>query len=268
VGVRRDDTESELVVREFASLLSAQHVEALGVGVVGSMNSCLAVAEGDFIALLDDDVEIPPEWTATMLKHLEREEGCVAVGGRDILLDYPEMRRSESLVDDVGLIHCYGRLTGNHHRAGGKPRCVDALRGSNILFRGEFLRRAGFELGLKGAGAQVNWELALALQARSQGRHMFFDPSIHVLHHVAPRHDDDLVHRGVFSVQGTKDIAYNETFVLLRHGSGWIRVTMLAWQLAVGSPTCPRRTSLLKRLKATMQGRAAAAIACAKSQEL
>jgi hypothetical protein len=237
------------------------------------MSSCLVQAKGDFIALADDDVELPANWSKAMLDHLLEHPNSVASGGRDILLDHPEMRRSEALVLDVGRIHFYGRQTGNHHRAGGEPRYVDNLRGSNILFRGEFLRRVGFETGLWGGGAQVNWELALALQARAERKCFFFDPSIHVLHHVAPRHDTDLVHRGVFSVQGTKDIAFNETFVVLRHGTGPLKLVMVIWQLLIGSPTCPglarllitpmsRQRDFLRRIIITMQGRASAAVAC------
>lgn len=270
VGIRSDDVLSPAVLKEFADLPHVRAVEARGVGVVGSMNSCLSEARGDYVGLVDDDVELPDRWTEVMLEHLRCNSNCVAAGGRDILLDYPDMRRSESLKIDVGRFHFYGRVTGDHHRAGGLPRCVDALRGSNILWSGEFLRRVGFELELRGKGAQVNWEVALALQAIAEGRSMFFDPTLHVLHHVAPRHDDDSIHRGVFNAQGTEDIAFNETFVVLKHATGFRRLMMLIWQLTVGSPACPgiarvmeiftsRRKNLLRRWIATANGRAAAA---------
>jgi len=266
VGIRSDDALSPAVLKEFPNLRQVRAVEARGVGVVGSMNSCLTEASGEFIALVDDDVELPSEWTATLLGHLAGNVDCVAAGGRDLLLDHPKMRQTEPLVEDVGRFHWYGRVTGNHHRGGGAARCVDILRGSNMLLRGEFLRATGFETGLRGSGAQVNWELALALRARAQGKRMFFDPGVHVLHHTAPRHDDDLIHRGVFSAQATSDMAFNETLAIAKHGRGFNRVMLLLWLLAVGSHTCPgliriaeavtpRRRNLQQRFTLTCHGR-------------
>ena len=269
VGIKLDDEESKAVLQNLTFQFPVREVEARGIGVVGSMNSCLSESSSDFIALLDDDVEIPSNWTEIMLKNLQRNPQCVASGGRDILLDYPELRRAEPLLMDVGRIHWYGRITGNHHRGGGSPRLVHILRGSNILFRAEFLKRVGFEKDLRGSGAQVGWEVAIALQALSSKKCMFFDPSIVVLHHVAPRHDDDSVHRGRFSWNGTVDIAFNDTFAVLRYARNIRRIILLLWQFLIGSPCCPgilrlaeiftpRRQSLASRFNATFTGRSLA----------
>jgi len=143
---------------------------------------------------------------------------------------------------------------------------VDLLRGSNCLYRGDFLRNVGFDEGLRGQGAQVHWELALALQARRLGKHLFYDPEIEVIHHVAPRMDADQIHRGRFSYEATVDLAFNETLVILKHGSGLFRVTGLLWQLLVGSPACPGFAILVRsaikskpeeflKIHATLKGR-------------
>ena len=272
-GVRADDDASRELIREYETLLPVRAVEARGVGVVGSMNSCLKEATGTWIGLVDDDVELPPHWIRTMLAHLRTDTDVVAAGGKDLLMDYPEMRRTEPLIQDVGQIHWFGRITGGHHRGGGSARKVQVLRGSNCLFNGDFLRRCGFESGLRGKGAQVNWELALGLQARAAKLRMMFDPAVGVVHNVAPRHDGDTVHRGVFNFDGTSDIAYNETFVVLRHGRGLRRWTMLLWQIGIGSHVCPglaRASDLLlrpsskpmQRLAATFSGRLAAVRHC------
>lgn len=272
VGVRADDDLTPSVITEFAAMLPVRAVEARGVGVVGSMNSCLAECRGGFIALLDDDVEIPPHWLSAMIVHVQRGD-VVAAGGRDMLMDYPEMRRTEPLVEDVGNVHWFGRVTGGHHRGGGKARLVQVLRGSNCLFKGDFLRRCGFESGLRGRGAQVNWELALGLQAKAEGLRMIFDPTVQIIHNVAARHDGDTVHRGIFNFEGTSDIAFNETFVALKHGRGLVRWTIPFWQLCVGSHVCPgllrtidfvlRPKSMPKqRFAATWAGRVAAFRSC------
>jgi GT2 family glycosyltransferase len=269
VGIRSDDDESRAVIQNQSFELPIRDVEVRGTGVIGSMDSCLALCECDYIALLDDDVQIPANWTERMLINLQRNPRCVASGGRDILLDYPEHRRLESLLEDVGRIHWYGRVTGNHHRGGGSPRCVNILRGSNVLFRADFLKCVGFEKDLRGSGAQVGWEVAIALQALSSGGCMFFDPSIEVLHYVAPRHDDDSIHRGGFSRNGTIDMAFNETLAVLRYGRNTRRLMLLVWQLSIGSPCCPgilrvaeiltaRRHLFASRLSATVAGRSLA----------
>lgn len=253
VGVRSDDAESHAVIKRFDRDLDVLAVQALGVGVVGSMNSCLEVCTASLIALVDDDVELPPCWATVMQGHLLADPSVVGASGRDMLMDHPEMRRSEPLVTDVGIVHSYGRITGNHHRGGGEPRCVNILRGSNCLYRSDFLKRHGFERSLAGSGAQVNWELALALQSRLEGKKLFFDPSIKVLHHVAPRQDNDTVHRGVFDARGTSDIAHNETVVALKHGRGLNRLMLCMWQLAVGSQTCPGLLRLPQSFKSKQQ---------------
>lgn len=269
VGVRSDDLLSREVIDRLDGVLDIEPTEARGVGVVGSMNSCLRACEADCIALVDDDVELPPNWADKMLSHLRENVDVVGVSGRDLLMDHPEMRRTEPLVENVGRIHWFGRITGDHHRGGGDPRRVDILRGSNCLYRAGFLQKHGFERSLAGKGAQVNWELALGLQAMGNGVGLLFDPTVHVLHHVAPRQDNDSVHRGVFDQQGTSDIAHNETLVVLKHGRGWLRMAMLLWQLVVGSRVCPGVLRLLQRLTsdpeqfwqrcaATLQGRWAA----------
>jgi glycosyltransferase involved in cell wall biosynthesis len=266
VGVRRDDHESLLVVSDYGKNYAVVAVDALGVGVIGSMNSCLNRCSSPFIGLVDDDVELPPEWCERLIANLESSPAAVACGGRDLLMDHPEMRKEEPLLLDVGQIKWFGRVSGNHHRGAGNLRAVHVLRGSNILFRREFLAATRFEDRLAGSGAQVNWELALALQAGNQGALLLYDPNCQVIHHVAPRHDADNIHRGGYDWQGTWDIAFNETFVFLTHGKGIRRFAPVVWQLAIGSPTCPGivrtildgikiRPNTLGKLSATFRGR-------------
>jgi glycosyltransferase involved in cell wall biosynthesis len=278
VGLRADDDSNDEVLRRFQPELPVRSVEARGVGVVGSMNSCIREASGDYIALLDDDVELPPNWIAQMVGHIRGRPVVYASGGRDLLQDHPEMRRNEPVTEDVGRFYWFGRITGNHHRGGGKARTVDVLRGSNFLLRGDFLREVGFETDLRGRGAQVNWELALALQARQRGAKFVYDPEVEIIHHVGPRFDSDSIHRGGFDFAGTVDIAFNETLVLLKHGRGLFRVTANLWQVLVGSAACPgllhifrqivsNRSHLLSRVVATVRGRLGAAKFCLGRRE-
>jgi GT2 family glycosyltransferase len=277
VGIRADDSSNDEVIQGFQDRLPVRKVEAKGVGVVGSMNSCLREASGDYIALLDDDIELPPIWIERMVGHIRGNPDVYASGGRDMLQDHPEMRRNEPLTEDVGRFYWFGRITGDHHRGGGKPRKVDILRGSNLMLRGDFLREVGCETELRGKGAQVNWELALALQARQRGARFVYNPEVQFIHHVGPRFDDDNIHRGGFDVASTVDIAFNETLVILKHGRGLFRITAFAWQLLVGSALCPgvlhflrqlvrRQPHLFTRFQAAMRGRREAAAHCLRAR--
>jgi GT2 family glycosyltransferase len=276
VGMRAEDDLSRPILRMFFDTLEIKGIDARGVGVVGSMNSCLAEAKGHLIGFVDDDVELPPDWLERMTSHLENHPDVLGVSGRDFLQDHPAMRRSEPRTSDVGRLYWFGRITGNHYRGDGRPRKVDLLRGSNCLYRGDFLRSVRFDESLRGQGAQVHWELALALKARQRGKCLFYDPEIEVLHHVAPRMDADQLHRGRFSYNATVDLAFNETLVILKHGSGVFRVTGLLWQLLVGSLACPGIAILIRsaieskplgflKIRATLKGRFLAWFAIAKS---
>jgi GT2 family glycosyltransferase len=273
VGIRADDNSNDEVLKRFQGQLPLRRVEAKGVGVIGSMESCLRQASGDYVGLLDDDIELPPEWIERMVEHIFGHPHVYASGGRDMLQDHPEMRRTEPVTEDVGRFHWFGRITGNHHRGGGKPRKVDILRGSNFMLRGEFLREVGFETDLRGKGAQVNWELALALQARQRGAKFVYDPEVRIIHHVGPRFDSDSIHRGGFDFAATVDIAFNESLVVLKHARGLFRITAILWQALVGSAISPgvlhvcrqllsNRSHLPDRLAATVRGRLKAAKFC------
>jgi GT2 family glycosyltransferase len=248
VGIRADDRSNDGVLKKFQDQLPVRSVEAKGVGVIGSMASCLREAIGDYIALLDDDIELSPNWIDRMVGHIRDNSGVLGAGGRDFLQDHPELRRVEPVTEDVGRFHWFGRITGNHHRGGGKARKVNLLRGSNFLLRRDFLREVGFESDLRGKGAQVNWELALALQARQRGANFIYDPKIEIIHHAGPRYDDDNIHRGGFDFASTVDIAFNETLVLLKHGRRLFRLTGFIWQILVGSAVCPGVMHALRRL--------------------
>jgi glycosyltransferase involved in cell wall biosynthesis len=133
VGVRADGNASREVVAEFAKQGPVIGVTAEGVGVVGSMNSCLRQATSDFVALVDDDVELPTDWLARMQSHLEGHNVAVTAGGCDLLMDHPEMRRTEPLTVDIGRFCWFGRIIGNHHQRFRTCNAIWHFKGLNIL---------------------------------------------------------------------------------------------------------------------------------------
>jgi hypothetical protein len=95
-----------------------------------------------------------------------------------------------------------------------------------------------------------------------------YDPAVAVDHDVAPRHDADNLHRGIFAEAPLRDAVYNETVALLEGRGVLGRAMYFAWALLVGTGEAPgvaqvaRRllqgdTNALRRWRATLAGRLA-----------
>lgn len=216
-------------------------------GVVAAMNAGLAAArpDADVIALVDDDAVPRPDWMERIARTLGENPGAAGVGGRDILpWDADEPDRAE-----VGMLRWWGKAVGFHHKGVGPAREVDVLKGANCAFRAAPLRRLGFDRGLRGAGAQVHWEMSLCLALRREGAGaLIYDPALLVDHNPAPRHDSDVNHRGGFDAPSLGDAIYNETLVLLRELPPARRAAFWAWTHLVGTRISPGLVQLARLL--------------------
>lgn len=262
VGAREEDAETARVVDAIARDFPVPLRRAITpqAGVIAAMNAALAECRGEIIALTDDDAEPRTDW-------LSRMERCFAdpfvggAGGRD----WQPHERGDR--DVVGRVQWFGRVIGNHHLGAGPARDVDVLKGVNCAFRTPLLRALGFDARLAGSGAQMFWELALCLPLRRAGWRLRYDPAIAVEHHVAPRHDEDQRHRGVFAAAPQADAVHNETLVLLEHLRAPGRAAFLLWAFLVGTRSEPGLAQLprlvlggdsraVARWRATAAGRA------------
>ncbi len=218
-------------------------------GVVASMQAAAADTTGEVVCLLDDDAEPLPDWIERIEGHFTTRPRLGMLGGRDLLQDHPELRRQEPLTRQVGLLTWYGRMVGNHHRGTGGYRLVDSLKGCNAAVRGPLLRQLGFEGRLRGAGAQVHWEVALCLDVAAAGWEVAYDPDLQVIHHIAPRFDADQLHRGRFSAEALYDMVWNEHFVVHSRCPAARRTAYRLWSLLVGSADAPGFVHLLRALR-------------------
>ena len=261
VGMRADDSDAVRALDALAPTLTVpvRRVVSARPGVIAAMNAALAECRGEIVALTDDDAEPHCDWIA----RLEASFADPLVGGAGGR-DWQPLERGIRTV--VGRVQWFGRVTGNHHLGAGPPRDVDVLKGVNCAFRGPLLRAVGFDGRLAGGGAQMFWELALCLPLRRAGWRLRYDPAIAVEHHVAPRHDEDQRHRGVFAAGPQADAVHNETLILLEHLNGFSRPAFLAWALLVGTRAEPGLAQLLRlalradahayaRWRATWEGR-------------
>lgn len=230
VTLREEDEESRALVDELASSWPAlRTVPVAKRGVVAAMNAALGVAEGDVLALTDDDAEPSEDWLERIVAILEAEPGVGGVGGRD------EQMAGPGASEIVGQLEWFGRTIGNHHLGVGPARDVDVLKGANCAFRLPLLRAVGFDERLRGQGAQVHWELALCLAIRRAGWRLVYDPAIRVRHHVGVRSDTDQLHPGRFDVALHEDAVFNETLVLAEHLPPSRRAAFALWSAMIGT---------------------------------
>ena len=249
LGLRRGDEETGAMLREHASEIPTVEIAYVEVpGVVASMQAALERTRGDIVCLLDDDAEPLPDWIGKIAARFSADGRLGMVGGRDLLRDHPEMRAAEPTTMRVGIFAWSGRFLGNHHRGGGGFRRVDTLKGCNAAGRGDLLRRIGFEQGLRGAGAQVHWEIALCLDVAAAGFDVAYDPEILVIHHIAPRYDVDQGHRGVFSPEGLYDMVWNEHFVVSNRMSPANSFRHYLYAVLIGSYSAPGVVQYLRLL--------------------
>lgn len=206
-------------------------------GVVAAMNEGIRAARGRIIALTDDDAAPRPDWLARMMEYFETDPLVAGVGGRDWL------HEGGTIVDGgrriVGKLQWFGRCYGNHHLGVGGPREVDVLKGVNCAFRREPLVALGFDTRLRGAGAQVHWELSLCLKLRRSGWKLIYDPAIAVDHYLASRVVEGRVGSYVVEDEAVFNAAYNEALVIWEHLGFMSRIAYVVWSLLIGDTSAP-----------------------------
>jgi hypothetical protein len=186
----------------------------------------------ELVALTDDDAEAPPDWLKRMAKAME-DPAVGGVGGRDW---QPHERWDEP---GVGTRAWYGRVVGNHHLGAGAARDVELLKGVNCCFRGDELRRIGFDSRLRGRGNVSNWEMSLCFAFRRAGWRLIYDPTLAIDHHVAARQDGDVNARGGFERESYIDGVHNEVLAVseaLGMAGRMVYPTWLKWVGTRGTP--------------------------------
>ncbi len=243
VGIRTGDDATVAVVNAArAAGLPVRVAFTPTVGVIAAMQAALDASTGDVVALTDDDARPRADWIAGMLAHFASAADIGGVGGRD----WQPWERGNA--PRVGIAQWFGRVIGNHHLGHGPPRDVDVLKGVNCAFRGPLLRAIGFDVRLRGAGAQMHWELGVCLPLRRAGWRLVYDPQVAVDHDIAPRHDADTIHRGVFAEAPLRDAVHNDTVGLLEGRGAVASAVVLLWAFLIGSVDGPGVAQCLRRL--------------------
>ena len=262
VVVRTDDVDSRQLLSTYPMV---REVTVTEPGAVWAMAQGSLASTGDVIAFTDDDACPAPGWLRKIEATYATDPTIGAVGGRDIIHEPDGSLRVETLQPQVGIITRLGRLIGNHHRGTGPPRDVDVLKGVNSSYRRDVL---ALPTGLRGAGTQIHFEVAMGVMVRQAGARLIYDPQITVDHHPAERQDRDK--RGAPPASAVAGHAYNLTTSIGLLGTSRM-LARFAYAVIVGDRAMPgilRAVLLLgqgdraamTRLRGSLAGNTAAAV--------
>lgn len=201
-------------------------------GVVTAMNTGLDTAQGDIIAITDDDAAPHTDWLARIETHFLSDDRVGGVGGRDWV--YHGTQLEDGARELVGRVQWFGRMIGNHHIGVGEPREVDVLKGVNSSYRRTAIGNLRFDKRLRGTGAQIHNEMPFCLALRRAGWRLIYDPAVAVDHYPGQRFDED--QRNQFNDIAFSNIVHNETLALLDYLPPAQRAVFLVWAILVGTP--------------------------------
>lgn len=232
VVARRDDLETHDVLNGDAATSLPLRVVIVDLpGLVTAMNLGLDAADGDILAITDDDSAPFPDWLQRIEQAFQKDRTLAGVGGRDFI------RQNGTLLDDpvrlVGQVLWYGKIIANHHLRTDKAQFVDLLKGVNGAYRLSVLKEIGFDRRLRGRGAQWHWELSLGLSLHQRNWRLLYDPEIRVNHYPGNLFGDRS--RDVYNSEEVRNRCHNETLVLLGYLPSINRMVFLTWAILVGT---------------------------------
>lgn len=242
-----DEMTQELLATHRWDRLKIEVVYSANPGQVEALNAGLRAAQGDVVAILDDDTAPWPDWLYRVERHFKDEPMLGGLGGRDMIRAdgfTPLMETSY-----VGRISWYGRWVGQAHRGSGPPREVDLIKGCNMSFRRKAIAGVWFDQRLKGGGAQWFNDAAFTLAVKKKGWRVVYDPAVRVDHFLSERKRGD--GREAQSPDDVYMVCYNETLILLEYLSPLRRAACLGFGVTVGTSRAP---GLLQWLRAALAG--------------
>ncbi len=200
-------------------------------GVVAALNTGLDTAQGDIIAITDDDAAPHADWLARIETHFLSDERVGGVGGRDWV--YHGTQLIDGVCEVVGRVQWFGRVIGDHCFGVGEPREVDVFKGANMSYRRTAITGLHFDERMRGTGAQVHFELAFTLALKRAGWKLIYDPEVAIDHYPAQRFDED--QRYKFNAIALSNTVHNQTLILLEYLPPIRRAVFLLWAILVGT---------------------------------
>ena len=218
---------------------------------VAALNKETDSANGDIVAITDDDAAPHPDWLARVESVFEADPRVGAVGGRDWV--HEKGRVLDESRELVGQLTLSGKIVGNHHLGVGGLREVDMLKGANMSYRRAAIERLRFDTRLRGAGAQVHNDMGFSMRVQRDGWKLVYDPAIAVDHFPAERFDDD--RRDAASLNAISNGAYNMHLILREHLPPVRREIAWWWWTLVGTRVYPGLAHVLLSLHTAQRER-------------
>jgi glycosyltransferase involved in cell wall biosynthesis len=230
--VRDTDVETRNFLETFdPNPLPLQIVTVTTSGVIAALNKGLDAAQGDIIAITDDDAAPRPEWLTRIEAHFVSDDAIGGVGGRDWMYQGTEL--VDGACEVVGKVQWFGRTIGNHHFGVGKPREVEILKGANMSYRRSAIANLRFDERLRGTGAQAHNDLAFGLAVKGSGWKLIYDPLVELDHFHGQRFDEDI--RYQFNPIATGNQVHNYTLILLEYLPPIRRLVFILWAILIGT---------------------------------
>lgn len=240
--LRSGDDSSYQAAGTFESRLPIRIAPVSRPGLIAALNTGLAAATSEIVAMTDDDVVPRSDWLQRIEGWFESDPQIAGVGGRDYVwkagkLVTAERRIGDQRITTVGKVQSLGRIVGRHHLGRGEARDVDVIKGANMSFRRQLLLPHGFDERLRGTGSQPHNELSVCLPLKKAGWRLIYDPDVAVDHYPRERQGGDVRERHTPEV--VRANAFNETISLLAYLDAPRRFGFLLYSVIIGSRTGP-----------------------------
>jgi len=235
--VRDDDDQTrDMLARRSSSSLPIRIVAPDREGVIAALNCGFDQANGDLIAVTDDDTVPNPDWLQCIFRRFAGNPDLGALSGRDrVVAEDGYLEATSEPV--VGRIRWYGRVIGNHHLGSGPMRDIDILKGANMALRRAAITHLRIDPALRGKGAEPHWEIDLSLALKATGWRLAYDPAIGVDHYAEARHVGQ--REDAMSPHERFDAVHNQAYALLKGLSPVRRLTAFAYGVLVGTRADP-----------------------------
>ena len=173
------DRSAEFVTRNFPSVKIVR--SKCNIGAAGGYNLGISNAKGEYVAILNNDIEVDCEWLQPLVKILEESPGVAAVDAK--YLNYYDRKRFDTsaaagrYIDFVG--NCFTRGVDDEDR--GQYDEITRIFTCCTMFRREVFKEVGlfdqdFFYGFE--DADLSWRMLL------RGYQILYAPSSRIYHKV------------------------------------------------------------------------------------